>query len=347
MHHRCTQQQFVLHQRRQVQLVVEPSEHFPRVVVQRCSEANVHGHGDRVRECFEAALALHAGLHFEPTAHPHPIVAFGPEGQVDLDGSEQLVSFRQTRHPRWREAALKHERRGARPTRNDMLWEGRLHRSAEVYGMARFRKIMGLPLAETSFMPPRLLLASSSTYRQALLSRLRIPFDAAAPNVDETPCPKESVAEMTLRLAEAKATALRASYPGYLIVGSDQAAELDGAPLGKPGNEHAARAQLLRMSDRTVVFHTAVCVLDADSGRTTSAQVPTRVSFRPLPPALVDRYIQQEPAFDCAGSFKSEALGVALCREIASTDPTALVGLPLIALVDLLARFGLELPAAD
>ena len=228
-----------------------------------------------------------------------------------------------------------------------MLWEGRLHRSAEVYGMARFRKIAGLPVAENPDMPPRLLLASSSAYRQALLARLQIPFDAAAPNVDETPWTGESVAEMTVRLAEAKANALRASYPGYLIVGSDQAAELDGAPLGKPGSEPAARAQLLRMSGRTVVFHTAVCVLDATTGRSACAQVPTRVSFRPLSAALIERYLRLEPAFDCAGSFKSEALGVTLCREMTSTDPTALVGLPLIALVDLLATFGVELPAGD
>lgn len=190
-----------------------------------------------------------------------------------------------------------------------------------------------------------LLLASSSRYRQSLLARLQIPFEAVAPEVDETPLPGESVAAMTVRLAAAKASALRAAYPAHLIIGSDQAASLEGRPLGKPGNGPAALQQLLEMSGRTVVFHTAICLLDAATGHAETTEVPTRVVFRSLDPERIDHYLQREPAFDCAGSFKSEALGIALCKEISATDPTALIGLPLIALVSLLGNFGIEVPA--
>ena len=191
-----------------------------------------------------------------------------------------------------------------------------------------------------------LLLASSSRYRQSLLARLQVPFEAASPEVDETPMPDEPVGTMTARLALTKAMALRAAYPRHLIIGSDQAAELDGKPLGKPGNAEVAMQQLQAMAGRTVVFHTAVCLLDASSGQTARAEVPTRVVFRKLSPTRLAHYLRREPAFDCAGSFKSESLGIALCEEISATDPTALVGLPLIALVDLLGQFGVELPVA-
>ena len=149
---------------------------------------------------------------------------------------------------------------------------------------------------------------------------------------------------MTMRLASAKAQALRSAYPEHLIIGSDQAAALDNMPLGKPGSEAAAIAQLQALSGRTVMFHTALCVLDAASGRSEAVEVPTRVVFRRLSLEAIRRYLQREPAFDCAGSFKSEALGIALCEEISASDPTALIGLPLIALVGLLGRFGVEVP---
>lgn len=193
-------------------------------------------------------------------------------------------------------------------------------------------------------MPRPLLLASSSPYRQGLLARLQLPFEARSPDLDERRLPEEPVLEMSIRLASAKAAALRTAYPQHIIIGSDQAAELDGQPLGKPGSQAAARVQLQRMSGRTVVFHTAVCVLDAASGRSVVMEVPTRVVFRTLGSDRVEHYLQREPAFDCAGSFKSEALGISLCREITSSDPTALIGLPLIALVEMLEAFGIEVP---
>ena len=190
----------------------------------------------------------------------------------------------------------------------------------------------------------RLVLASSSRYRRELLARLGLDFDAEAPDIDERPLPGESVPEMVRRLAAQKAAALVSRHPDALIIGSDQAAELDGQSIGKPGNLPAASAQLLAASGRTLVFHTALCVLDAASGAQRTTEVPTHVAFRTLTAETIARYLAREPAFDCAGSFKSEALGIALCREIASPDPTALVGLPLIALVDLLAEFGMQVP---
>ena len=193
-------------------------------------------------------------------------------------------------------------------------------------------------------MSRQLLLASSSRYRQSLLARLQLAFTAVSPDVDETPLPGEAVRAMTMRLASAKAQALRSAYPEHLIIGSDQAAALDNMPLGKPGSEAAAIAQLQALSGRTVMFHTALCVLDAASGRSEAVEVPTRVVFRRLSLEAIRRYLQREPAFDCAGSFKSEALGIALCEEISASDPTALIGLPLIALVGLLGRFGVEVP---
>lgn len=184
-----------------------------------------------------------------------------------------------------------------------------------------------------------LVLASSSTYRQALLSRLGLPFLAVSPAVDETPAVGETGAPLARRLARAKATALAPRHPQSLIIGSDQTATLDGRPIGKPGNREAALAQLLAAAGREIVFDTAVGVLDAASGEWRERVVPTVVEFRALGRQEIECYVAREPALDCAGAFKAEALGIALCRRIESADPTALIGLPLIALVDLLADF--------
>lgn len=191
-----------------------------------------------------------------------------------------------------------------------------------------------------------LVLASSSVYRRALLDRLRLDYAVASPDIDETPLADETPAAQSLRLAEAKASALAARHPAHLIIGSDQVAELDGAPIGKPGSLERAQAQLASASGRSVIFHTAVCVLDSASGRRATGLVPTRVRFRQLSPAIIAHYLTREPAFDCAGSFKAEGLGIALCEEIAGDDPTALIGLPLIELTRLLAAFGCDVLAA-
>lgn len=189
-----------------------------------------------------------------------------------------------------------------------------------------------------------LLLASSSPYRRSLLDRLRIPYEAIAPDVDESARAEESPRETALRLAEAKARAIAAMRPTDLIIGSDQVASLDGTPIGKPGSEPAALRQLLSMRGRVVVFHTAVCLLDAASGGRQIEDVPTTVQFRGFSESEAARYLEIDQPLDCAGSAKIESLGIALVERVESTDPTALVGLPLIALVSMLRACGVQVP---
>ena len=191
-----------------------------------------------------------------------------------------------------------------------------------------------------------LVLASTSRYRRELLSRLRLQFTTFAPNIDESPAGGESPERTALRLAAAKAQAAVRAFPDALIIGSDQVAELDGLRLDKPGNRERARAQLLHASGRMVVFHTAVMLLRARTGESASAIVPTTVQFRSLTSQQVDAYLDLEQPYDCAGSAKSEGLGITLLERITGDDPTALIGLPLIALTSMLARFDVQLPAA-
>jgi 7-methyl-GTP pyrophosphatase len=189
----------------------------------------------------------------------------------------------------------------------------------------------------------RLVLASTSPYRRELLARLRLPFDVVRPDTDETPRDGEAPAPLAQRLAAAKAGVVARANPGAWVLGSDQVAALDDAPLGKPGDRPRARAQLAAMSGRSVVFHTAVCLAHAD-GRAFAAHDATTVRFRTLADDEISRYLDAEQPFDCAGSFKSEGLGIALFEAIASDDPSALVGLPLIATARLLRQAGFVVP---
>ncbi len=189
-----------------------------------------------------------------------------------------------------------------------------------------------------------LVLASTSPYRRELLARLRLAFTVCSPDVDETPRHGETPAETALRLAQAKAQAGAERYPQALVIGSDQVAEVEGHRLDKPGNRERAAAQLARLSGRHADFHTAVALLDAASGRMQTRLVPTRVRFRTLTTLRIDAYLRKEQPFDCAGSAKSEGLGIALLQSIDSTDPTALIGLPVIALTEMLQASGLESP---
>ncbi|WP_374342410.1 Maf family nucleotide pyrophosphatase [Azonexus sp.] len=192
-------------------------------------------------------------------------------------------------------------------------------------------------------MPQKLILASTSPYRRELLGRLGLPFDIANPRVDETPLPGEAPESLALRLAEAKARAVAADHPDALIIGSDQVATVDGEIYGKPGSHDNAVAQLRTLSGRTVNFFTALCVLDARSGEADVRGVPTLVGFRELTDNEIENYLRREPAYNCAGSAKSEGLGVALLSSMRGDDPTALVGLPLIALCDMLRRHGMAI----
>ena len=189
-----------------------------------------------------------------------------------------------------------------------------------------------------------LVLGSSSRYRRELLERLHLPFTVAAPESDESPLPGEAPHALALRLALAKAHAVAALHPQAIVIGSDQVADLAGEPLGKPGNHERATAQLRRMSVRTVVFQTAVAVVCSDSGFSEVDIAPVEVRFRPLDDATIERYLRAEQPYDCAGSAKSEGLGIALLDAIVSDDPTALIGLPLIRTCRMLRAAGLVLP---
>ena len=187
---------------------------------------------------------------------------------------------------------------------------------------------------------PRLILASTSVYRRELLARLGLPFEQARPQVDEAPLPGETPETLAGRLARTKAAALAA--PDAWVIGSDQVAELDGAPLGKPCDFETARRQLSAMSGRRVRFHTAVC-LNGPGGVHAAADL-TEVAFRDLSAGEIERYLRIESPLDCAGSFKCEGLGISLFESIDNRDPTALVGLPLIATAALLRRAGFQVP---
>lgn len=192
-------------------------------------------------------------------------------------------------------------------------------------------------------MPP-ILLASTSPYRRELLARLRLPFEAQPPQVDEAGLPGEPPRERARRLALAKAAALAARHPGHVVIGSDQVAECEGEVLGKPGDAARARDQLARQSGRAVVFHTAVAVLRRESGFQDEFVDTTTVHLRPLTAAEIEAYVAADAPFDCAGSMRSESLGAALCERIVSDDPTGLVGLPLIRLAASLRACGCSLP---
>ena len=190
----------------------------------------------------------------------------------------------------------------------------------------------------------RLILGSTSRYRRELLARLHLPFDCVPPEVDETPLPQETPRDLSLRLALAKAQAVAQQHPEAIVIGSDQVADLHGEPLGKPGDHARAVAQLQRMRGQTVVFQTALAVVCLASGFAQTDLAAVRVVFRDLSDAEIERYLQREQPYDCAGSAKSEGLGIALLAQIDNDDPTALMGLPLIRTCKLLRAAGLVLP---
>lgn len=190
---------------------------------------------------------------------------------------------------------------------------------------------------------PHLILGSTSPYRRELLARLRLPFETARPEVDETALHGEHPQALAVRLARAKALAVATLHPGAWVIGSDQVAAFDAHPIGKSGHRDAAIAQLAAMSGREVAFHTALC-LARDTGELFEALDTTRVRFRALSVEEIARYVDAEQPFDCAGSFKCEGLGIALFEAIESRDPTALVGLPLIATSRLLREAGFAVP---
>lgn len=189
----------------------------------------------------------------------------------------------------------------------------------------------------------KLILGSTSAYRRELLSRLQVPFSVESPHVDETPLPGEHPAALARRLALAKAQAVAQRFPDCVVIGSDQVADLDGQALGKPGNHERAVAQLRQMRGKTVVFQTAVAVVCHQSGFCQQALAPVKVTFRALDEDEIETYLRAEQPYDCAGSAKSEGLGIALLQSIENDDPTALVGLPLIRTSQMLRAAGITL----
>ena len=187
---------------------------------------------------------------------------------------------------------------------------------------------------------PALILGSSSPYRRELLSRLRIPFEVATPDIDETPLADERPAATALRLSRLKAEAIAARHAGALVIGSDQVCTLDDQQIVKPGTHAKALAQLQLMRGRTVTFHSALCLLDGRTGEAQVADIQTRATFRDLSDAELDAYLRLETPYDCAGSAKVEGLGIMLLERVESDDPTALIGLPLIALTGMLRHVG-------
>ena len=198
----------------------------------------------------------------------------------------------------------------------------------------------------TSTPLPRLILGSSSPYRRELLERLRLTFEVAVPDINETPLAGESPEATALRLSLNKAQAIAQRHPDALIIGSDQVLTLDGRQMGKPGCHDKAREQLRLMRGRTATFHSALCLLDGRTGQSQLADVQTRVTMRDLTDAEIDAYLRLEKPYDVAGSAKSEGLGIALLSRVESDDPTALVGLPLIALTSMLRQSGYPFFAA-
>jgi septum formation protein len=201
-----------------------------------------------------------------------------------------------------------------------------------------------MPTDQPALARRSLVLGSTSRYRRELLARLGVPFEVAAPQVDETPWPGEAPQALARRLALAKARAVARQHPGAVVIGSDQVADLNGQPLGKPGNHERAVAQLQAMRGRTVVFQTAVAVVCLESGFEQLDLAPVSVMFRMLEDDDIERYLRAEQPYDCAGSAKSEGLGIALLDRIDSDDPTALVGLPLIRTCRMLRAAGIRLP---
>ena len=190
--------------------------------------------------------------------------------------------------------------------------------------------------------PVTLVLASTSPYRRELLSRLGLPFSVASPDTDESPRPGEAAEALALRLAETKARAVAPAYPQALIIGSDQVAIANGKIYGKPGTHERAVAQLQELSGQSVNFYTALCLYDSRNDSRQICGVPTLVKFRSLSDSEIEHYLAREPAYNCAGSAKSEGLGIALLDSLSGDDPNALVGLPLIALCAMLRQAGMN-----
>ena len=344
---RQREQDFVLDQRMQVERLLHRKDIVvalgiqPRRLVLVAHESNGAVHLDRDAHGLQAALA----------GHPDAAVRVQVQPPLRIDGLGAAEFAARGPGHRFGRCVLRHDiaqalegadrfvaiERGAVGRERSDVQAPRFVRAFHAdQCTARQNRLMHLPL----------VLASTSRYRRELLERLRVPFDTLSPQVDETPLPGEDPARLAVRLALAKARSGAALRPEAVVIGSDQVAELDGTPIGKPGSHERAAVQLRAMSGRRVVFHTAVAVARLATGFERAVLAPVDVIFRALSDADIERYLQLEQPFDCAGSAKAEALGIVLLQEIRSDDPTALIGLPLIRTCALLRAAGLDPLAA-
>jgi septum formation protein len=221
-----------------------------------------------------------------------------------------------------------------------LLFAHLVYKSSKASDNSVFTLFTSISRTTMTVAPPHLILASTSRYRRELLERLRIPFSVVSPEVDETPLPQEPAGQLALRLAIEKTRAVALQYPDSIVIGADQAACLHGQPLGKPGNTVTAQQQLRQLSGQTVVFHSAMAVMLGQDLQ--HIDVPTTCIFRTLSEPAIARYIAIDQPFDTAGSAKAECLGIALMQSMDSSDPTSIIGLPLIALTRMLSHFGLD-----
>jgi septum formation protein len=192
--------------------------------------------------------------------------------------------------------------------------------------------------------PELIILASESAYRKALLERLRLPFSVMAANIDEQVLPGETPEQAAVRLAKAKASYVSGQLPSSIVIGSDQVADLDGQAISKPGSHENAVLQLKQMSGKTITFHTALCIIRGRDKHHAEINVQTKLTFRQLKDAEIESYLLSEKPYDCAGSAKCEGLGISLLEKIESIDPTAIIGLPLIFVANILRGFGVKVP---
>lgn len=306
----------------------------------------------------QTTLANHLHLDLEIAAHDDQLllVAAKLETSVNATGiADQLLA--EPRKLRKRPLTFESDGTISKLSRIDVRWNRPFQHKRAILGtpLLTVKEIsrpcdarsghIELPAIHEEIAMPHLVLASSSPYRRSLLERLRLPFEHAAPEIDESPLPDEDGPQLVCRLAEAKARALAARYPEHLIIGSDQVASLaDGRILGKPHDFARAREQLRAASDSSVTFHTGLCLYNSHSGRTQNACIPFTVHFRALDDARIERYLKLEQPYDCAGSFKSEGLGISLFRATEGEDATSLIGLPLIRLVDMLLNENISVP---
>ena len=345
------QDQLVFHEYKGIEIAAEYQHIFFRLLVHAFRSAFV-GHenkgplgGDRRHHRVQATLTLHREIHFGREAHANPRFTSRHRDHLASQSPAHLqILIRGTGHLFVQQAGPLRQRR-LPPQLGARLRKGLDVQATGIEGFFHGPSVRE-SLSMTTLAPAltrTVVLGSTSRYRRELLSRLNLPFEVAAPEVDETPLAGETPRDLALRLALAKARAVATRHPEAVVIGSDQVADLAGTPLGKPGNHARAVEQLRQMRGQTVVFQTALAVVCLATGFEQVDLAPVRVQFRALTDAEIENYLQAEKPYDCAGSAKSEGLGIALLDSIENDDPTALVGLPLIRTARMLRAAGVPL----